>query len=75
MVLTLYGFIHSTNTQRVAVVLKENNVPFKFVSIDLQKGEQKSPEYLAKQPFGVVLCIVSLLMLAANGNHRYLCCN
>src|SRR5438477_3651369 len=54
MVLKLYGFIYSTNTQRVVLVLKELNVPYEFVNVDLTKGEQKSAEYLAKQPFGVV---------------------
>jgi len=57
MVLTLYGFPRSVNTQRVQIVLEEKNVPFSFVSIDLTKGQQKTPEYLEKHPFGVVPCI------------------
>ncbi|KAF7979713.1 hypothetical protein HWV62_41060 [Athelia sp. TMB] len=54
MVLTLYGTSYSACTKRVAVVLKELDVPFAFVNIDLLKGEHKAPEFLAKQPFGQV---------------------
>ncbi|KAF7981294.1 hypothetical protein HWV62_34211 [Athelia sp. TMB] len=57
MVLTLYGSPISSCTKRVAVVLKEKDIPFTFVSIDLAKGEQKSPDFLKKQPFGMVPCI------------------
>ncbi|KZP13882.1 thioredoxin-like protein [Athelia psychrophila] len=57
MVLTLYGSPYTTCTKRVAVVLKEKNIPYTFVPIDLMKGEHKSPEFLKKQPFGQVPCI------------------
>ena len=54
MVLTLYGYPLSTCTRRAAVILKEKNVSYKFVAIDVPKGEHKTPEYLAHQPFGQV---------------------
>ncbi|KAJ2911755.1 hypothetical protein MD484_g8657, partial [Candolleomyces efflorescens] len=54
MVLTLYGYTRSTCTQRVAMTLLEKGVPFKFVLVDLLKGEQKAPAYMEKQPFGQV---------------------
>jgi glutathione S-transferase len=54
MVVKLHGFVYSTNTQRVFLVLKELNIPFEYVVVDLKKGEHKSAEYLAKHPFGVV---------------------
>jgi len=54
MVLKLYGFVFSTNTQRVFQVLKELNIPYEYVAVDLKSGEQKSPEHLARHPFGVV---------------------
>jgi len=54
MVLTLYGFPQSMATQRVQIVLKEKDVPYSFVIFDLRKGQHKTPEYLEKQPFGVV---------------------
>lgn len=59
MVLTLYGFGLSTCTMTVALVLKEKDIPFNFVSIDLMKGEQKSPEYVKKHPFGAMPVLVS----------------
>jgi glutathione S-transferase len=58
MVLKLYGFSLSVYTQAVMIVLKEKNVPFSFVPVDIIQGEHKSPEYLEKQPFGVVPYIV-----------------
>ena len=59
MVLKLYGFHLSTCTRTVATVLHEKNVPFQFIPVDISKGEQKAPEYVAKQPFGQVPYIVS----------------
>ncbi|KAM5445307.1 putative glutathione transferase [Microsporum audouinii] len=57
MVLKLYGFSPSTNTQRVVLVLNELKVPFEYVTVDLAKGEHKSEEYMKIQPFGYVPCI------------------
>ena len=54
MVLKLYGSSPSTCTRRVATVLKEKEVPYEFVPVDVMKGENKTLEYLAKQPFGQV---------------------
>ncbi|TFK45770.1 glutathione S-transferase [Heliocybe sulcata] len=54
MVLQLVGNPYSTCTRRVAVVCKELNIPYELTVIDLSKGEQKSPEFLAKQPFGQI---------------------
>lgn len=58
MVLKFYAFNLSPPSQYVATVLHEKKVPFEFVNIDLLKGEQKTPEVLAKQPFGQVPYIV-----------------
>lgn len=54
MVLKLYGSPKSTCTRRVAVVLKEKNVQYEFVPVDMVSGAHKSAEFLAKQPFGQV---------------------
>ncbi|KXN86668.1 Glutathione S-transferase F12 [Leucoagaricus sp. SymC.cos] len=54
MVLQLYGYIQSTCTKRVALTLHEKNVPFVFHNVDIVKGEQKSTDHKAKQPFGQV---------------------
>ncbi|KAF9799487.1 hypothetical protein IEO21_10550 [Rhodonia placenta] len=58
MVLKLHGFSLSTCTRRVALVLKEKNVPYKLVPVDLTKNENKIPSYLINQPFGQVPYIV-----------------
>ena len=59
MVLKLYGSVQSTCTKRVLTVLKEKDVSFEVHTIDFSKSEHKSPEYLAKQPFGQLPYIVS----------------
>lgn len=59
MVLKLYGSPVSTCTRRVAVVLREKNLPFEFFPIDLATGQHKAPEYITKQPFGQVPYLVS----------------
>jgi glutathione S-transferase len=58
MVLKLYGSPVSGAVRLVAFVLREKHVPFELVPIDFSKKEQKSPEYVEKQPFGQVPCIV-----------------
>lgn len=50
MVLKLYGMSATTCTKRVAVVLKEKNIPFEFVPVDLMSGAHKQPDHLKKQP-------------------------
>ncbi|KAF5314738.1 hypothetical protein D9611_007252 [Ephemerocybe angulata] len=52
MVLTLYGNSLSTCTKRVGQVLLEKQVPFQVVDVDLSKRENRTLEYLLKQPFG-----------------------
>ncbi|KAJ3207178.1 hypothetical protein HDU67_007615 [Dinochytrium kinnereticum] len=44
----------STYTQSVIITLREKNVAFEFISINLLAGEHKTPAFLAKQPFGEV---------------------
>jgi glutathione S-transferase len=61
MVLKLYGTPLSTSTQRAVLVLKEKEVPYEFVPVDLASGEHKAPSYLEKQPFGQVPYIVRVL--------------
>jgi glutathione S-transferase len=58
MVFKLYGVYRSPWVSLVAAVLLEKQVPFELVSVDLANSEQKSPEYLAKHPFGEVPYIV-----------------
>jgi glutathione S-transferase len=44
----------STCTRKVLTTLAEKGHQAEFVLVDLMKGEQKSPGYMAKHPFGVV---------------------
>ena len=60
MVLKLYGTPRSPYVRLVAAILLEKQVPFELVVLDMSKSEQKSLEYLSKQPFGQVPCIVWL---------------
>ena len=60
MVLKLYGSPLSSCTRRVAIVLKEKEVPYELITINFAKGEHKSVEYREKQPFGQVPYIVSI---------------
>ncbi|ESK85914.1 glutathioneS-transferase [Moniliophthora roreri MCA 2997] len=54
MVLQIYGSSCAPCTQRVSIILYEKKIPYEFHAIDLGKGEQRTPEYLAKQPFGKI---------------------
>ena len=58
MVLKLYGIYFSPWVRLVAAVLKEKQVPFELVPVDLPNREHKSPEYLEKHPFGQIPYIV-----------------
>ena len=60
MTIELYGNPFSTCTRLVGAILAELNIPFKFHVVDLMKGEQKAPDYVANlQPFGIIPAIVS----------------
>lgn len=50
----LYGFAYSTCTRLVALVCKEKEIPYELTNINLAKGEQKDPSFVAVQPFGQV---------------------
>jgi len=50
----VYGYPFSTCTRKVLMTLHEKNTPYEFIIVDLAKQEQKFPEHLTRQPFGVV---------------------
>lgn len=54
----LYGHEISGNSYKVRLILSLLNLDYEWVGVDLMKGEQKSPEYLAKNPFGQVPLLV-----------------
>ena len=46
------------NGQRAVVALEEMGLAYDLHKLDLSKGEQKKPEYLAINPHGRIPCIV-----------------
>ena len=70
MVLKLYGTYISPWVRLVAAVLKEKEVPFEFIPVNMSKREHKSPEYLSKQPFGQVPYIVGHLLTKQFRSHQ-----
>ncbi|MBE9229070.1 glutathione S-transferase [Phormidium sp. LEGE 05292] len=54
----LYGHEMSGNSYKVRLFLELLNLEYEWVKVDLMKGEHKSPEYLALNPFGQVPLLV-----------------
>ncbi len=54
----LYGHDLSGNSYKVKLMLSLLNVEFKWILVDLLKGEHKQPDYLALNPFGQVPTLV-----------------
>lgn len=54
MTTKIYGTYYSSATSRSLVVLHEKDVEFELVRVSVLAGDEKKPEYLALQPFGMV---------------------
>ncbi|WP_026872049.1 glutathione S-transferase family protein [Inquilinus limosus] len=52
-----YRFALSGHSHRVELFLSLLGLPFETVEVDLRQGEHKTPEFLAKSPFGQVPAI------------------
>ena len=52
--IVFYGFALSGHSHRVELFLKLLDLPYQAVWVDLAKGEQKAPDYVARHPFGQV---------------------
>jgi glutathione S-transferase len=50
----VYGDARATCTQRVLILLEELDLKYDIKTVDLSKGEHKTPEFLKLQPFGKV---------------------
>jgi GSH-dependent disulfide-bond oxidoreductase len=48
----------TSNGQRVAITLEELALPYRLHKLELSKGDQKKPEYLAINPAGMIPAIV-----------------
>ncbi|XP_071698284.1 glutathione S-transferase APIC-like [Rutidosis leptorrhynchoides] len=54
MSIKLYGLVGSTATFRAMAALYEKDLEFEFVPVDLASKEQKTPQFLTRNPFGQV---------------------
>jgi glutathione S-transferase len=52
--ITLYGSPYSSNARKVHWLLEETGATYRYESIDLFAGQQKSPDYLRMNPNGRV---------------------
>lgn len=50
----VFGAAMSTCTRRVLMTLEEAGVEYELINVELSKGEHKQPEFLKRQPFGVI---------------------
>lgn len=57
--LKLYHFWQSGNSREVRIVLSEKGLPFESTFVDVMKGETRTPEFLAMNPFGKVPVLVA----------------
>lgn len=68
MVLTIYAPLFASS-KRAVVTLVEKGVEFETVNVDLMKGEQRQPEYMAIQvpylylSFSIIFFIIYALIL------------
>ncbi len=54
----LYGHELSGNSYKVRLFLELLNLNYEWIKVDLMKGEHKSPDFLALNPFGQVPLLV-----------------
>jgi len=48
----------TSNGQRASIMLEECGVPYKAIKVDLEKGEQKAPNFLKINPAGQIPALV-----------------
>jgi glutathione S-transferase len=58
MMIKLYGHELSGNSYKVRLFLELLNLNYEWIKVDLMKGEHKSPDYLALNPFGQVPLLI-----------------
>lgn len=54
MAFIVYGPAYSTYVRTVRLAFEEKGAPYELVEVDMMGGKHKSPEHLARNPFGVV---------------------
>ena len=55
---TLYGNSTSGNCWKPAVMLHARGLPFRWIEVDILKGESRTPEFLKRNPNGRVPLLV-----------------
>ena len=50
--ITLYDYLDSGNGYKVRLLLAQLDIPYRYVELDIMRGETRTPEYLAKNPDG-----------------------
>ncbi len=73
--LKLWGRLNSLNVQKVVLALEEIGLPYERIDAGLQFGHNKTPEYLAKNPMGLVPTLEEdgFVLWESNAITRYLC--
>jgi glutathione S-transferase len=70
----IYSFPDSSNALKPRLVLEEAGVPYETIHVDIRNGENRTAEFKAMNPFGLipVLEIDGARMLESNAIMRYL---
>jgi glutathione S-transferase len=73
--LKLWGRLNSLNVQKVVLALEESGTPYERIDAGLQFGHNKTPEYLAKNPMGLVPLLEDdgFVLWESNAIARYIC--
>lgn len=58
MKLKLYGYYRSSAAYRVRIALGLKGLPYDYLAVNLAKGEQHAPEYMAQSDSGLVPTLV-----------------
>jgi glutathione S-transferase len=51
-VITLYDYLDSGNGYKVRLLLTQLGIQYRYVELDIMRGETRTPEFLAKNPDG-----------------------
>lgn len=54
LTMKLYGYYRSSASYRIRIILNIKGIEWEYVSVRLDKGEQMSPEHLARNPLKLV---------------------
>ena len=50
--ITLYDYLDSGNGYKVRLLLTQLGIPFRYVDVDIMRGETRTPQFLAMNPDG-----------------------